>query len=74
MYYIRLERAEELKDGRTFAAISDILGNTIRFLSSVFKGGKCKKMLAMSLINIKHKTPFNSIEMEEMLNYYFIQK
>lgn len=74
MYYLKKNKSEELKDGRTFAAIGEMLGMTGRSLNSVFRGTKCKKMLAMSLINIKHKIDINTVEMQEMLNYYFEQK
>lgn len=74
MYYLRLEKAKELQDARKFTSIADILGLTPRYLSLIFKGEKCKKILALALINIKEKTPMNSIEIEERLNYYFYQK
>lgn len=51
--------------------MANILGVTQRFLSLIFNGCKCKKMLAMSLINLKEKTAFNSPEMQEQLEYYF---
>ncbi len=74
IYYIKEDKIEELKDGRTIAYISKILGITPTFLRLVFNGEKCKKMLAMSLINLKDKIPFNSLEMEEKIKYYFDEK
>lgn len=73
-YYLKQDKMEELKDGRTIVNMAKTLGITQRYLSLVLNGEKCKKMLAMSLINLKHKTPFYSIEMEEQLNYYFDKK
>ena len=71
MYIIKEDKREELKDGRTYASMANILGVTQRFLSLIFNGSKCKKMLAMTLINIKNKTAINSPEMQEQLKYYF---
>lgn len=76
MYKIRLEKAEELKDGRTLKAISEKINIALSYISCILNGkNKCKKTTAMCLINLKEpKINIGSREMEEMLDYYFTRE
>ena len=71
-YYLKKGKKEELLDGRTMAALARILGLTNRCLIGIFnENKKCKKVVAMALINIKHGTLLNDSYMTTKLNYYF---
>ena len=72
MYYIKQEKVEELLDGRTISNLAKVLGISYRTLWGIFKkNDKCKKVVAMALINIKHGTLLNDSYMITQLNYYF---
>lgn len=74
-YYIKKDKVDEIKDGRTFTNIANILDVTSRHIYSILaENNKCKKSTAMLLINLKSKTPINTPEMEELINYYFETK
>lgn len=75
MYYLKSEHVEELKCGRTVKFIADILGINYAYLNTIFNGGKCKRLLALALININSATPlYNTTEIEKLLDYYFTKK
>lgn len=72
MYKIKEDKAEELKDGRTFVYLSKIIGKTTVYISAIFAGyHKCSKTIAISLISIKENIAVNDNKMEEFLKYYF---
>lgn len=71
MYYIKQEKVEDLKNGRTVISISKILHLNYQNLVVIFNGAKCKKILAMSLISLRFQIPINSPEMDKYLEDYF---
>lgn len=75
MYYLKEEKVSELLDSRTISSLSRILGISYRYLWGIFnKNEKCKKIVAMSLINIKNGTQIKDTSMLQELDYYFENK
>lgn len=73
MYYIRLDKREELKSGRTFTYLASVTGLTDRYLKGVFSGEKCKKTTAILLISIRHGISIEEPDINKYLDYYFTE-
>lgn len=71
MYKIREDKIKELKDGRNLRAIGEIIGITEQYLSKIFNGQQCTKIIAWNLVILKENISITDRRKEDLLNYYF---
>lgn len=71
MYFLKEDKKDELKSGRTYPYLANMVGLTDRYLKSVFAGERCKKSTAILLISARHGISVENPELESYLDYYF---
>lgn len=71
MYKIKKDKIKELKDGRNLRKIGEIIGITEQYLSMIFNGKQCTKIIAWSLIILKENVLITDKRQDEFLDYYF---
>ena len=74
MYKIKDDKdiVEELKDGRTAAAIANILDITPVYMQGILNGKyNFKKSIALCLVSLKENMGINNREVKDKLLYYF---
>lgn len=71
MYKVKQDKIKELKDGRNLRTIGEIIGITEQYLSMIFNGKPCTKIIACNLIMLKENILITDKRKAELLDYYF---